>query len=696
MQREPTWGYIFRVTTGFAIFLLMCMLYWSSTLVEEKLFQMSADIQQIKRELDTQQISNRPLAAHPEKKEMQEVALSEKNLLTVDSFYKDTLPRLLGEGFVPWGKQRLASIGKPDNLHPFSQWREVSSWIDRCTVSLARSKVGKYETLSPEMAISIEEVENPTTHLKEFIIRLREDVFWEPLKASFFPEGMPLAEQFLKRNQVTAHDYKLWFDAIKNPFLEVPGVVSLRTYYGDVEEVRVIDPMTFAVRWKAYDVKGEDGTVHKEIKYGAKQLTGGFKPLASFVYKYFSNGKKIVPDDQDPNTYATNTVWAQNFTEHWAKNIIVSCGPWIFDGMSEREIKFIRNPRFYDPLAALTEKIVVTFKESTDNIWQAFKSGELTMTTVRPDLLLEYSKFIQSDLYQNQVKEGRAVQRLDYTDRAYAYIGWNSARAFFNNKRLRLAMTMAIDRKRIIKKNLNDLGVQTTGTIYRYSPNYNKSIKPWPFNPEEARKILEEEGWTDSDGNGILDKTIDGVKVPFSFTLTYFVKNPTSKSICEYIATALKNIGIDCKLNGLDMADLSSAFDDKNFDALCMMWSLGSPPEEMRQLWSSAGAKEKGSSNMVGFANSEADKIIDALDFERSPEKRKKLYDRFSEILHEEQPYTFLFTPKTILVYREELQNVFLPIDRQDLIPGADVASPVSSLFWLKKNEKQKSGNNGE
>ena len=53
--------------------------------------------------------------------------------------------------------------------------------------------------------------------------------------------------------------------------------------------------------------------------------------------------------------------------------------------------------------------------------------------------------------------------------------------------------------------------------------------------------------------------------------------------------------------------------------------------------------------------------------------------------MHEEQPYTFLFTPKAALVYRDRLQNVFIPADRKDLVPGANVGEPDTSIIWIKE-----------
>jgi peptide/nickel transport system substrate-binding protein len=244
---------------------------------------------------------------------------------------------------------------------------------------------------------------------------------------------------------------------------------------------------------------------------------------------------------------------------------------------------------------------------------------------------------------------------------------------------------MAIDRQRIIRELLNGMGEEVTGTFFKNSPSYDPSIVPFPFDLDQAKRNLLEEGWADTKGTGVIEKIIDGKSVPFKFSLTYFVKSPISKKICEFVTTSLKELGIICNLNGVDIADLTAAFDDKSFDALQLAWSLGSPPEDPRQIWSSAGAKEKGSSNMIGFANAQIDAIIDALTYEFNPKKRLELYHQFDRILHEEQPYTFLFTPKSVLLYREYVQNVFIPAKRQDLIPGANVGEPQTSLFWLKQ-----------
>lgn len=703
MNKEPLGLYIFRFVMGAGLFAFMCMLYWSSLLLEQNMRVMISDIAELKNDLsslhsDMNAIRDDMQTAPPagtapstkpatsfRGKNRPHIDPELPNLLQEDPFYADTLPKMLGKDFKPHGTFHSAVVGKPDNLHPFSNWSQVSAWQDQCTVSVARQQFGKYETMAPDMALKLEERKNKDTGTIEFWVHLRDNVFWQPLRQDFFSENINLAPEFFKKHPVNAHDFKFYFDALMNPHVQEAGAVSLRTYLGDIQEIDVLDDYTFIVRWKAENVTEADGKVVPKIKYVAKQLTGSLRPLARFVYQYFPDGKKILEDDTAPDTYRTNIVWAQNFSQHWAKNIIISCGPWVFEGMTERQITFKRNPNYYARYEALADAMQVAFKDSPDAVWQDFKANKIDTYDLQPDQLIEIETFLHSPGYKEQEAKGDAIKRLDYVMRSYNYIGWNEAKPFFSSKKVRQALTMAIDRRRIIQQNLNGMGIEITGTFYRYSPSYDPSIAPWPFDLVKARRQLAEEGWYDSDGDGIIDKQIGNKRVPFRFSLTYYVKNPTTKAICEYIATALKEVQIACDLNGVDVADLSAAFEDKSFDAICLGWALGSPPEDPKQLWYSKGSKEKGSSNAIGFSNAEADKIIEQLEYESNREKRLALFHRFDAIIHEEAPYTFLYTPKIALVYRDYLQNVFIPANRQDLIPGANVAEPDSSIFWLKR-----------
>ncbi|MCH9626754.1 MAG: hypothetical protein S4CHLAM2_03820 [Chlamydiales bacterium] len=662
---------------------LFAMIYWSSSLLESDLKSIRIEMKQMRSEISRlgQKLRTAQMVSTPTRP-AQATKTAFPNLLEADTYLTQTLPTQVGENFQPKGMVKNAIIGRPDTLHPFNGFRDVSNMYQMCTVRVGDLKFGQYETLAPDMATRIEtrpRADNPD--IQEYWIFLRDDVYWQPLNPAHFPSSLELAPQFLEKHPVTAYDFKFFFDAVNNAYVSESKAASLRTYFNDIEEFRVVDPYTFVIRWTPHVTPEKT----QKVKYTSLGLTAALQPLPCFVYQYFADGHKIVEDDTDPDTYRTNSIWAQNFAHHWAKNVIVSCGPYLFDGMNDEGITFKRNPEHYQPYRVLVEGVQYRFKESFDAAWQDFKTGKIDFCTLSPNQLLELKTFLASDEYARQEKEGAGIEMIDYVDLSFYYLGWNTTKPFFSHPLLRKAMTLAIDRNRIIEQNLNDMAISISGPFFRFSPSYDDQVAAWPFDPDEARALLDADGWVDLDGDGIRDKIIDGKRVAFRFKLYYFVKSLSSKVIVDYIATALREIGVDCQLTGLDLADLSRQFDDKNFDAICMGWKLGTPPEDPRQLWHSSGAHEKGSSNAIGFANPEIDQIIDALNYEYDKDKRVSLYHQFHQIIHSESPYTFLYTPKVRLLYREYIHNVFIPRERQDLVPGADIPEPNTEIVWKDK-----------
>lgn len=675
-MRSFSWFISFiKIVLGATFVAFLGMLYWSSLSIEERLKTLSQEINEIK--------VNAPLEAMTEAKSgaaVNRVFVDplRPNLLEEDPFYASTLPAMLGPSFRPYGTRRGAIANKPENLHPFSNWRDVSEWQRLCNTSIAKSWFGFYEKYAPAAAFKVEERMSLDNDVVEYWVHLKEGLFWQPLKPSFFPSNLELAPHFLKKHPLTAHDFKFQFDVVMNSFFTETGAVVMRQYYNDIAEFKVLDDLTFVVKWKTFPVDAEGKTV-KKPRYLSKSLTLSMSPLAAYVYQYYPDGSKIIDDD----SYRTNSTFAQNFTLHWAKNIIPSCGPWVFTGIGDEGIAFKRNKEQLDPLDCLVQGLEVQFKQTDEAIWQAFKLGEIDTYALQADHLLEYKAFLESPLYKSQESRGRAVKRLDYMARSFSYIGWNQARPLFSSEKVRKALTLAIDRKRIIAEFFQGMGVEIACPFSPYSSAYDTSLKPYPYDPLAAKKLLEEEGFS-IQKDGYLAKKEGDKLLKFEFSLTYFSKSSRLKAICEFIATSLKEIGIMCRLNGVDIADLSGIFDDKNFDAYVMAWALGSPPEDPWQLWHSSGAIQKGSSNAIGFQNKEADKIIEALVYEYDEKKRAELFKKFNAILYRECPYTLLFVPKVAYLYREYIQNVFVPAERKDIVPGAVVAEPDPSIYWIK------------
>nr|WP_238318210.1 ABC transporter substrate-binding protein [Chlamydia ibidis] len=678
----------------------LILLYWSSDLLErdikslkESIRDVQEDIQEVLRvvkrnnSLHLSSISQLP-SSRPDVGSNQDHDYP--NLLSTDPYIKNTLPRLLGEGFVPKGILRTAHVGKPDNLSPFNGYAHIRRLYDLCVPGLAEPHTGKYEDFSPGLALRIEErTVNDGSGDKEFHVYLRPDVYWVGIDPTLFPKHVELSEEFLCPHLVTAHDFKFFYDAVMNPYIAEMRAVALRSCFEDIVSFTVENDLKFVVRWRAHTVVNSSGQEEKKVLYAAFMNTLDLQPLPRFVYQYFPNGEKIIKDDSDPDVYRTDSVWAQNFSSHWAMNYLVSCGPFYFAGMDNEKIIFVRNPDYYDPHAALVERHCIYIKDSVDSLFQDFKAGKIDIAQLPASHVDNLAGFMKSSAYKKMASRGEAICELIAPDRSYAYIGWNCHSVFFENRDVRRAMNMIIDRERIIEQCLNGRACTISGPFSPHSPSYNREIEGWHYSPEEAAQILDEAGWIDRDGDGIREKIIDGTVIPFRFRLCYYVKSIVSRTICEYIATVCREVGVECNLLGLDTADLSQAFEEKSFDAMLTGWCLGSPPEDPRALWHSDGAKEKGSANLVGFHNDHADRIIEELSYEYDTKKRLELYHRFHELIHEEAPYAFLFSRNYSLVYRDYIKNIFVPRERTDLIPGAQDETVNYARIWLDKKEAE-------
>ncbi|MEG0554178.1 MAG: ABC transporter substrate-binding protein [Victivallaceae bacterium] len=680
--------------------LVLILLYWSSDLVERDVKSLKIGVDGLRD--DVKELLNVVSKNHiKENYSDLKIANLRKpestvicgdpvypNILSEDPYLENTLPNLLSNDLQPSGTLRLACVGRPDNLNPFNGFHRVVAFYDQCVPGLAALHVGKFEEFAPELALKIEEHStNDGSGEKEFRIFLRKDIYWQPLNPDFFPKSFVLDDVFQKPHPLTAHDFKFFYDVVMNPYISEMQAVSLRSDFEDIVDFSVIDDHAFIVRWKSHVTINDEGEEENKVQYGAFKKTLYIRPLPRFVYQYFSDGNKIVEDDRDPLTYQNNSLWAQNFTTHWAGNYIISVGPYIFNGFDDHCISFIRNPNHYQPLKCLVEKVTVMLKDSCDAIFNDFKTGKLDLCFLTPNHREGFKEFMRSAAYRTQVEQGAAVKEIVSADNGYCYIGWNLQTVFFESTKVRQALNMLIDKDRIIEQIFNGYAYAITGPFSLFSPSYNSDIEDWCFSPEEAERLLEDEGWIDTDGDGIREKEIEGVRVPFKFNLCYFVQSGSSKALVEQISMSLRSAGIDCRILGLSMADLSKKFEDKSFDALSMGWCMGPPPEDPRALWHSEGAYLKGSANMVGFSCPEVDALIDRLTYEYDRTKRKQIYYRLHEKIHEESPYTFLCSRKTTIVYRDYVKNIFVPKIRKDLIPGAEDQEINYTILWIDRRE---------
>jgi ABC-type transport system substrate-binding protein len=183
-------------------------------------------------------------------------------------------------------------------------------------------------------------------------------------------------------------------------------------------------------------------------------------------------------------------------------------------------------------------------------------------------------------------------------------------------------------------------GVQSTGIFTPQMWFFDPSLKPLPYDPQAAAKLLDEAGWKPGP-DGIRVK--DGKR--FSFTLLANNGNEVRRDIATLVQDDLKQIGIEVKVEIYEWAVLLKRFVNKGeFDAIVLGWGLGYDFDQY-SIWHSSQTHPE-ELNFVGFSDPKVDGLLTDLRQEYARPEIIRIAGQLQSTIYEQQPYLFLFVPE--------------------------------------------------
>ena len=223
----------------------------------------------------------------------------------------------------------------------------------------------------------------------------------------------------------------------------------------------------------------------------------------------------------------------------------------------------------------------------------------------------------------------------------YNYVGWNLRRPMFRDLKIREALAQAVNVPQMIKYILYGRGVQSTGIFTPRMWFFDPSVKPLPYDPQTARKLLDEAGWIPGP-DGIRMK--DGKR--FSFTLLANNGNEVRRDIATLVQDDLKQVGIEVKVEIYEWAVLLKRFVNKGeFDAIVLGWGLGYDFDQFT-IWHSSQTHPE-ELNFVGFSDPKVDQLLTELRQEYSRPEIIRIAGELQQTIYRKQPYLFLFVPES-------------------------------------------------
>jgi peptide/nickel transport system substrate-binding protein len=400
----------------------------------------------------------------------------------------------------------------------------------------------------------------------------------------------------------TAADVEFTYQKLIDPNVRTP-------YSGDFERIKSLEVL-------------DDYTVKVTYK----------EPFAPALSSW---GMSIIPRHIFKNEDLNNSKFARD---------PIGTGPYKFKTWKTQEkIELVANHGYFEHRPFIDRYISRVIPDEA-TIFLELQTQGLDSAGLSP---LQYKRQIDTPFFK---KYYRKFQLPSFT---YTYLGYNLSDPKFKDKRVREALNYAVNKKEIINLVFLGLARVANGPFVPESWAYNSEVKPAEFDPRKARELLKEAGWSDSNGDGKIDK--DGRSL--DFTIITNQGNEERLKTAQVIQRRLKDIGIEVKIKVVEWSVFLTQFIDKrNFEAVLLAWSLPREPDNY-DIWHSSKTKE-GEFNFLGYKNEEIDRCLIEARRTFNQEQRKAYYHKINAILYQDQPCMFLYVPDSLSLLHNRFQGI--------------------------------------
>lgn len=312
----------------------------------------------------------------------------------------------------------------------------------------------------------------------------------------------------------------------------------------------------------------------------------------------------------------------------------IGAGPFRFVRYVEGQfIEMEANENFHRGRPEL-DRIIVRVA-SADVAQAELVTGGVDIALVQPDKD-DFALFEDHGLEINQMPSN-----------AYQYMGMQMNHPILGDKRVRHAITYALDRQAMVSGLFDGMAVQQVSHMSSVSWAFDPDAEPFPFDPIRAAALLDEAGWA-LDDSGVRFK--DGE--PLELTLIYPSGNVPRERSAEIIQSMLGNVGIKIVLEMKEVGTLATqVFEKQDFDLYLLGWELALEPDPSG-IWLSTDPW-----NAVNFVNTESDELILKGRAVLDQDERARIYSTWQHVLLEEAPYVWLYAEKEAWVSNPRVEN---------------------------------------
>lgn len=320
----------------------------------------------------------------------------------------------------------------------------------------------------------------------------------------------------------------------------------------------------------------------------------------------------------------------------------IGSGPLKVVQIEADHIRLEPNP-FYPGKRPYLDALELHFYPDVPSLFAAYEAGEIEGVSQIPPVDIP------------ALADREDLQLFSSTQSSYLNIVFNlndPNAPFLQDKLVRQALYYGIDREQLIDDVANGQGIVAHSILLPENWAYNPDVRQYNYDPGQARQLLDEAGWIDSDGDGVRDK--DGQPLQF---LLHTNDDALRAALIERIAADWRELGVNVVATPVPFSELvGDLLGPRHFDAALIGWEQVGDPDPY-PLWHSTQA-EGGGQNYSGWDNPEADQIMEQARAIVDPEKRKELYWQFQDIFADELPALPLYYPVYTYGVNDKVYNV--------------------------------------
>ncbi len=438
---------------------------------------------------------------------------------------------------------------------------------------------------------------------------------------------------------VTGDDYLFTLKAIMHPGTSAGAYRGVVTNFSDV----ILDPSNkkkVTVVYKKYYMLAQEAVLNIEVLPKHIYDPSGIMDRVKFTdLKDEKAAEALVAKDSLLSKFANGINGVK-----YSKEIVSGSGPYKLSKWNAGQQIVLEKKSNYWGVGPNAPKSISTEQHADKIIMHIIPDETAAITRMKNNEIDLLSGLNTTNFESLQKNSANAFQYQTAQLMKYYNVLINHNDVILKSKSVRKALAYTTNVDAFIKTFENGNATRLVGPIHPTKRFYNKNIVPYAFDISAAKKQLNDDGWMDTNNNGIVDKKING-KIK-ELTLPLFVSGDLGSNIALMMQADAKQAGIDLQITKKEFAQIRKENIDKGKYSLVLQ--VSSPDLGYDDLYSKMHSDnaEIGESNTSGYKNKEVDALITNINNVKDDNEREKLFLKLQEVLHDDLPLIFLYSPK--------------------------------------------------